>query len=694
MKNLKFKIAIAVLMGFLLISPSKTIGQLTMPHTENFNSFDAGGFVSGTNDWTDASGTSTNLCIYLSAYWGSHDGSQPIILRNRNSSLTTPTAKWTVNLVSPEIVVSGANPVVSWVEASYSRYNTVNTNNSSRKLFIKSITGTTWVQLISYTSSSPPDLWVTGGPWSIRTEIIPTNYVGQTVQFKWECQSDNNEYVYWLLDNIYVGTNGPVFDIKGLTAHNEVDFHTKPYMDLTQSKRILTVTNIGQGDLIVGQPYLTNPSGSVFTLDPNPGGTITGVPGQQTPDGIDFKVSFDPLSSGSYSSILNIPYSINGLNYASTITLKGVGIDCSDAIEIVQAYAAVIPDIETAGYQGQLYKYTAQFPQELIINSCYSCQPGSHPGDYAWDTYLRVFLECPTIPEDQFALAYNDDMEEVLCSYNRHASQVSLTLAPCQTIYIYWPLEFITAEHSMDEFLFRMIITPIGTPPFNLVLGNTHVYYGYTNDYNTTELTATSGGTPPFTYLWSTGESTQLISVMPPVTTTYTVLVTDINGCSVAEEITVNVEDVKMYDQNGNIVMAGNEPKIKICHHCGEIGIASSGVSGHLNNHSGSPHYDHLGVCTGFEPCNSPGNLIDGFDIDVYPNPSDGVFSVRINPIERSTVRIELRSIIGTTIYQEEFAGNEGQILREIDLGILSKGIYFILVKNGNQSVVKKLIVN
>ncbi|MFT5858549.1 MAG: gliding motility-associated-like protein [Flavobacteriaceae bacterium] len=44
----------------------------------------------------------------------------------------------------------------------------------------------------------------------------------------------------------------------------------------------------------------------------------------------------------------------------------------------------------------------------------------------------------------------------------------------------------------------------------------------------TITLTATpSGGSPPYTYLWSTGETTQTITVTPSVTTTYTVAVTD-----------------------------------------------------------------------------------------------------------------------------------------------------------------------
>ena len=55
-------------------------------------------------------------------------------------------------------------------------------------------------------------------------------------------------------------------------------------------------------------------------------------------------------------------------------------------------------------------------------------------------------------------------------------------------------------------------------------------------------LTATTdavGGT----FVWSTGETTQTITVMPEETTTYTVVVTDENGCTAEDSITITVEE-------------------------------------------------------------------------------------------------------------------------------------------------------
>ncbi len=49
------------------------------------------------------------------------------------------------------------------------------------------------------------------------------------------------------------------------------------------------------------------------------------------------------------------------------------------------------------------------------------------------------------------------------------------------------------------------------------------------------------GGTKPYTYLWSTGSTTDSTTVMPTSTTTYTVNITDANGCKTSTTITIAI---------------------------------------------------------------------------------------------------------------------------------------------------------
>jgi hypothetical protein len=55
---------------------------------------------------------------------------------------------------------------------------------------------------------------------------------------------------------------------------------------------------------------------------------------------------------------------------------------------------------------------------------------------------------------------------------------------------------------------------------------------------NVTSLTASGGDT----YLWSTGETTSIIVVSPSTTTTYSVIIANLNGCADTNTVTINVD--------------------------------------------------------------------------------------------------------------------------------------------------------
>ncbi|MEJ2596261.1 MAG: zinc metalloprotease [bacterium] len=83
------------------------------------------------------------------------------------------------------------------------------------------------------------------------------------------------------------------------------------------------------------------------------------------------------------------------------------------------------------------------------------------------------------------------------------------------------------------------------------------VYYGY-EPAQCTDLTASyTYGVEPYSFLWSTGETTETITVCPEVTTTYTVTITDGNGCSSTAEVDVEVVDVRC---------GSNMDKVELCH--------------------------------------------------------------------------------------------------------------------------------
>ena len=110
------------------------------------------------------------------------------------------------------------------------------------------------------------------------------------------------------------------------------------------------------------------------------------------------------------------------------------------------------------------------------------------------------------------------------------------------------------------------------------------VIYGFGS--NCTTLTGSgAGGVAPYTFVWSGGGVTagnNEVQVCPTTTTTYTLKVTDANGCTGSDQVTVKVNDVR----------CGKNDKVFVCHKGDMLCISPSAVKAHLG------HGDYLGTCS------------------------------------------------------------------------------------------------
>ncbi|MCV6630862.1 MAG: T9SS type A sorting domain-containing protein, partial [Flavobacteriaceae bacterium] len=64
----------------------------------------------------------------------------------------------------------------------------------------------------------------------------------------------------------------------------------------------------------------------------------------------------------------------------------------------------------------------------------------------------------------------------------------------------------------------------------------------------TIEVSNISGGTAPYSYAWSNGATTATTEVCPTASTTYTVTVTDANGCTISDSVTVSAAALQIID--------------------------------------------------------------------------------------------------------------------------------------------------
>ena len=85
------------------------------------------------------------------------------------------------------------------------------------------------------------------------------------------------------------------------------------------------------------------------------------------------------------------------------------------------------------------------------------------------------------------------------------------------------------------------------------------VYYGYAPLACADLVSTVSGGCAAYSYSWSNGDMTSQINVCPSTSTTYTLNVTDDNGCTASDDATICVVDVTCFAGNSSNV------KVEVC---------------------------------------------------------------------------------------------------------------------------------
>ena len=79
--------------------------------------------------------------------------------------------------------------------------------------------------------------------------------------------------------------------------------------------------------------------------------------------------------------------------------------------------------------------------------------------------------------------------------------------------------------------------------------------------------------------------------------------------------------------------------------------------------------------------------------LDVYPNPSKGEFSVSYNFANRQDVSLTITNYLGEVVYRENLKDKESQYNKTIDIGNKSNGIYMLNITTNNQSINQKIVI-
>jgi hypothetical protein len=200
-----------------------------------------------------------------------------------------------------------------------------------------------------------------------------------------------------------------------------------------------------------------------------------------------------------------------------------------------------------------------------------------------------------------------------------------------------------------------------------------HVLFGYDVSLSV----SASGGTGTLTYNWNNGLGNNATNSIPTTGTapsSYTVYVTDANGCSSTTLDACNL-DIRCSTP-------GNATKTQLCRNGHTICVDDNAVSAQLA--SGAT----LGPCGSWKQ----GSSINVAEvIRVYPNPTDGIINVEI-PVVNKTANIIITDITGRVFDSRAITDNNGSAV-QFNLSNAAKGIYMIKVIAGDTPNVTKIVV-
>ncbi|BAV07455.1 Por secretion system C-terminal sorting domain-containing protein [Filimonas lacunae] len=204
------------------------------------------------------------------------------------------------------------------------------------------------------------------------------------------------------------------------------------------------------------------------------------------------------------------------------------------------------------------------------------------------------------------------------------------------------------------------VVIPDVASVYDSTVTNT-IYQGYGTGAVT--LRALVTGAAPYAYTWSNGAVADTLNVTQAGT--YSVTITDVNGCKATDSITITTTDVRCGFKN---------EKVQLCH-CGQtLCVAPQAVKAHL------AHGDKPGACK--EPAHEPDK------IEVYPNPVKDWLYVRFSKLNKNAV-IQLFNSRGILLY----AARANNQLERIPVYRYVPGIYYVLVTNGERHFTQKIVI-
>ncbi len=222
----------------------------------------------------------------------------------------------------------------------------------------------------------------------------------------------------------------------------------------------------------------------------------------------------------------------------------------------------------------------------------------------------------------------------------------------------------------------------------------------------TWELDAGNAGS---TYLWSTGDTTQTIIATGTGETMFWAEVTTANNCSSSDTIYLNFVDIPDVNLGADTTACGDVTITLDAGNTGStylwsndettqtiivdtltFGYGINNISVEVTTEYGCTNSGDITIeftdCTGI-------NELSSVDINIYPNPSNGIFNVLLNSTKNMDAQLFVISNTGSVVYEQSNISLKGETSLIIDISNNAPGSYMLIIKNKLGVINRKLII-
>lgn len=216
-----------------------------------------------------------------------------------------------------------------------------------------------------------------------------------------------------------------------------------------------------------------------------------------------------------------------------------------------------------------------------------------------------------------------------------------------------------------------------------------------------------SGGSVPYSYSWNSTppQTSQNLTNVPAGS--YTVTVYDNNGCEATATATItnnppgpscditNSVNETNGQSNGSatVTASGGTGSYTYLWNNGQTTATASGLS--AGNYSVTVS-DGNCTCTDIVTITNISGITDNETnkyFSIYPNPSDGVFTISLMDFTEKDFSIIVFDITGRNVYSEQIACTGSKFEKNIDLNNLSDGIYYLKFVSEEKVFTRKITV-